>query len=252
MESNFTYTFSDLYKDVLSYQGQNRDETDATLVATAKRRVNEAYRKFLGYDWAFLSQFEVLKVDAGQYEYTMPDNFSILRSSFKLFPFMGWANPQEIPVGKFWSFQSFYPRTGIPLYFTFKSEFSPTSGLRYKVLFYPTPHIGLTYNYEFKILPNAMVNDADIPYCPANLSHVLRAFCLSEVEQFDEEGTKTAWTTILYNVMMPQAMKENSIRSDKTVGNMCIGGSPYTIGNFPTLHPIFGNMLSIGGNTYSV
>jgi hypothetical protein len=244
MESTLTYKFSDLFADVSAYRGKSRSPTGDDLT-DAKRRVNDAYRKFMSLDWEFLSQHRVLKVDAGKYVYELPDEYSVLRTPFKLFPYMGWVNPVEVPMDRFWQYQSFYPRQGIPLFYAFHTEFSEQKGLRYTVHFYPTPHVNLSYNYEMKVLPKSLVGDDDIPYCPANLSHVLREFCLAEVELFDEEGSKSVHTNQLFQVFMPQALKENAIRAPKTVGNMA-GDSSNNM-NWPTLHSIYGNTMSYGG-----
>jgi hypothetical protein len=241
-ESTASYTFAQLYADVSAYRGKGSSPSGTDLTI-AKQRVNDAYRKFLALDWSFLSQHKVLKVETGKYIYELPDDFASLRVPFKLFPYMGWANPIQLPMDKFWQYQSFYPRQGIPLFYAFHTEFDERKGLRYTVHFYPTPHVDLSYNYEMKIMPNILVEDSDIPYCPANLSHVLRAYCLSEVELFDEEGAKTVWTDMLLKVLLPQALKENSIREDRTMGNM--GGDNSGNLNYPTLHPVYGNTLGL-------
>jgi hypothetical protein len=251
-ESTLSFNFKSLYQDVLNYMGQDRDTTDADLLAKAKRRVNEAYRSFLALDWSFLGKHAVLQLDAGKDTYELPDDYGIIRTGFKLFPYMGWANPIETTVSQFWSYQSFYPRTGIPLFYTFHTEFAPAKGLRYTVMFYPKPHVSLTYNYEYRIYTSALVDDDEIPYCPASLSHVLRAFCLAEVEMFDEEGAKTAWTNKLYNVFLPQAIKENSIRSPNSVGSMNENAGMFSA-NLPTIHSRFGNTISFeGGSPYAM
>ena len=241
-EATTNYSFAQLYADVAAYRGTGASPSGDNLTI-AKQRVNDAYRKFLALDWGFLSQHKVLQVEAGKYIYELPDNFAVLRVTFKLFPYMGWGNPVEVPLDKFWSYQSFYPRTGIPLFYAFHSEFDERRGLRYTVQFYPTPNANLTYNYEMKVLPNILVNDNDIPYCPANLAHVLRAYCLSEVELFDEEGAKTTWTEILLKVLLPQAIKENSIRQGNTMGNM---GGDLAYMNWPNNHPQWGNTANLG------
>lgn len=247
-ESTLNYTFQSLYQDVLAYQGKDRASADAALLANAKRRVNDAYRKFLSFDWSFLGSHATLIVEAGKESYELPDDFGVLRVPFKLQPYMGWANPVEIPVGKYWGYKSFYPRTGIPLFFTFHTEFDSAKGLRYVVFFYPTPHVKLAYNYEYKKLTGAMTADAEFPYCPANLSHVLREFCLAEVELFDEEGEKTAHTLNLYKNLMPGALKENGLREPGSVGVMGDVSDPYWI-NSPTQHAVYGNTLSMPGGS---
>lgn len=241
MESSFSYAFSDLWADTSEYRGKGRSPTGDDLT-TAKRRVNDSYRKFLALDWEFLSKIAVLRVDAGKYIYELPDDFGVLRIPFIIFPNSGYANPVELPLGNLWKNKSFFTMQGTPLYFSLQSEFSEGKGLRKVVHFYPTPSTSYEYNYMYKVFPNELVNDADIPYCPANLSHVLREFCLAEVELYDEEGAKTTHTNILLNALLPQAIKENSIRSPNTVGSMNLGGM-FAYG----LHPIWGNNWTVNG-----
>jgi hypothetical protein len=245
MESSFSYSFRDLYQETLRYQGQNPNAT-GTVLDNAKRRVNDAYRKFLSQDWSWGSIVNVLQCDATKAEYELPDNFGAMRTSFKLFPYMGWINPQELPIGKLLQFLSFYPRTGIPVYFAIKTNYDPEEGVRYTAILYPTPHVSLTYSYEYKVLPNILANDNDIPYCPGDLSLVLRAFCLSEVETFDEEGAKSTWTQLLYNTLLPAAIRKDATKRPKSAGDMNNYADDLGAGNWPTIHPQFGNTLQYG------
>ena len=244
-ESSLSYTFVDLYQDVLSYMGQGRASADAGAVAKAKRRVNDAYRRFLALDWGFLSTTTTIDTVSGTYEYSLPDDYASIRVAFKLASDESWRNPVEIPQGQLMQLRSFSTREGTPSVFTFISSYAVATGLRYKVQFYPTPNAVLIYNYAYKVLTDKLSADADIPFCPANISHVLRAFCLAEVEAFDEEGAKTTWIDQLYQVLLPAAIKDNSIRSPNSLGIMGAGAN---IDNM--LHPRTGNILQYGD--YSV
>lgn len=244
MEPTFSYDFQALWQDTLTFQGQDKDTDDTDKLAKAKKRVNDAYRKFLSLDWQFLSEFAKLTVEAGKTTYELPDDFATLRTPFILVSNAGYENPIEVTMRQIWQQRSFYPYSGNPSCFALGVLFSEGSGLRYTAEFYPTPNQKLVYNYEYKKVPNILVNDADIPYCPANLSHVLRAYCLAEVEQFDEEASKT-WTNQLFGILLPQAIKENSIRTANSVGSM-------NVGMYPSLHPGFGNTLTINNETWGV
>jgi len=246
-ESTFSYTFLDLYRDVLSYQGQGRTSTDATALAKAKRRTNEAYRKFLCLDWNFLVPVKTFKVESGKDEYELPDDYGVMKTPFKLAPNASWRNPVETTAALLLQARSFCPQTGTPSVYALYPEYTKESGLRYKILFYPTPNVSLDYIYSYRVLPNILVEDADIPYCPANLSHVLRAFCLSEVEKFDQEGSNFTHTNELNNVLLPQAINENSIRSPNTVGSMNMGF--YSFGN---RHSLYGNTAKLYGDVFNI
>jgi hypothetical protein len=236
MESTFSYTLEDLRGDVLEYQGVGRDNADADVMAKATRRVNDGYRKFLVLDWAFLSKQAVLTVEAGKDTYELPDDFAVIRVPFKCFSGNNYANPAEDTVSNIWGKRMYAPQSGPPTRFTFIDEYTEESGIRKKVVFWPTPSNAISYNYEYKVFPNELVNDDDIPYCPANLSHVLREFCLAEVELFDEEGAKTAHTSQLFQVLLPQAIRENSIRTPNTVGELAPQYSPVPFGTKATVY----------------
>jgi len=236
MESSFSYTFADLKADVLSYQGQSRDTEDETAIAKAARRVNDAYRKFLALDWGFLSKQAAMTVEAGKDTYELPDDYGVMRVPFKAFPNTAYINPVEETVSKIWNCRMYYPQSGTPLFFTFLDEYSVQRGLRKKVVFFPSPPQTIQYNYEYRVFAEELSDDADIPYCPPNLSHVLREFCLAEVELFDQEGSNSAHTTQLYRVLLPQAIRENSIRKPSTVGSMIPQTGYFSLGTRGTVY----------------
>ncbi len=236
MESSLSYTFQDLYLDVLEYSGVGRDTTDTDIIAKAKRRVNDAYRKFLVLDWEFLTKFTTLNIISGTDTYELPDNFGVMRTPFKCSPNTVYKNPEETVVSKIWEMKMYSPQYGTPIYYTFKSDYDVSRGVRTSVVFYPIPNQGIIYNYSYKLITNELVNDGDIPFCPPNLSHVIREFCLAEVELYEEEGANGTHNNHLYNVLLPQAIQENSIRTPNTVGLLNatdivwpIGGTKATI-----------------------
>jgi len=217
-ESTLNKSFSELYKDVLEYQGAGRDSTDAAKIAKAKRRVNDAYRKFLALDWGFLIKQATLKVDAEKDTYELPDDYAVIKTPFKCFPNTSFVNPTEETISRIWEYQMYYPQNGVPIHYTFSNSYDVKVGVRCNVIFYPVPSQTIEYKYEYKIFTNILTEDTDIPCCPANISHVLAEFCLTEVEMFDEDGEKTTHTNNLYNVLLPQAIRENAIRKPNTVG----------------------------------
>ena len=236
MESTFSKNFSELYKDVLEYQGAGRDSTDATKIAKAKRRVNDAYRKFLALDWGFLLKQATLKVDAGKDTYELPDDYAVIKTPFKCYPNTSFANPTEETISRIWEYQMYYPQNGTPQFYTFVSSYDVNVGIRCSVVFYPVPSQSIEYHYEYKIFTNVLTADTDIPCCPANISHVLAEFCLTEVEMFDEDGAKTAHTTNLYNVLLPQAIRDNAIRKPNTVGTFGPNNVNSPFGNVGTIY----------------
>lgn len=245
-ESTIQTTFQELYQDVLNYQGLDRDSSDATELATAKRRVNDGYKKFLVFDWSWKSESDALEVQGGKYEYELPDDYAYLKTPFKLAPNTGYIAPRETSYANLLQYRSFYPMQGTPFFYAFRTTYDKEVGIRYILVLYPTPNSNFTYNYEYSRIVNELVNNGDIPYCPANLSPVLRAFCLAEVEKFDDEGSKDHWTTELYKTLLPQALRDDSKRTPGSVGNM---NNVSGIGDF-TMYPQWGNQVTINNDTY--
>lgn len=233
MESSLSYSFLDLYSDVADYMGIGRSPTGDNL-AKAKRRTNDAYRHFLSLDWFFLKKSALLNIESGKKEYELPDDFGSLVNPFTVNGQDVCMSPVETSTNQINGLRNFSDTTGTPMYFAIQSDYSEGAGLRWKLLLYPTPNFSFSYIYSYKVLANELVNNDDIPMCSADLSVVLRAFCLAEVEMFDEEGSKNVWITRLYSTILPQAMNNDLKKRPRSVGNMggdCIDPRGYLYGD---------------------
>jgi hypothetical protein len=208
MESSLNYSFKDLYQDVLSYMGSSRDD-EGDALTTAKRRVNDAYRQFLALDWSFLKKWKLIQVISGSWEYELPDDYVMLKSKFACSSQNIIYSPTEVSQEFLMKQRAMSDTNGTPLYFALSCDYSKDEGVRWKVSFYPEPNLDLTYVYCYRVVTEELSSDDDIPFCPPDLSNVLRAFCLAEVEAFDDEGEKTAWTTKLYQTLLPQAIRND-------------------------------------------
>ncbi len=218
-ESTITYTFLDLQDDVSEYMGQGRSPSDAT---TAKRRVNDAYRNFLtSHDWNFLKRSTVLTVEAGKWEYDLPDDFSEFVKPFYYPKDDSWFNLFERDEGYVMELRTGSGSTsGKPYVYALRNkDYSEGEGTRWEVIFHYQPDGTYTLLYTYRLMVNELVNDADLPVGGARYANMIRTYCLAEVENFDDEKVGV-WTQKI-PILMDRAVKmdnRNSARSLGTIG----------------------------------
>ena len=222
MEPTFTYPFSDLYADVSEYIGTGRSPTaTSTPEVTAKRRTNDGYREFLAaHDWNFLKRSAIIVTETGKYHSDLPDNFESLVYPFKYPPDSSWLNPEEVDEATIMELRTGSGTgSGRPYNFAIRAkEYSEGEGIKWEVIWHYTPGSVYQLSYTYRIMVNELVNAADIPVCGPEHSQTLRAYCLAQVEAFDEEkpGTFTQKASILLN----SSIKKDRRKSARSVGTM--------------------------------
>jgi len=219
-ESTLTYSFSDLWADCAEFAGLGRSPTgdDLTMV---KRRVNDAYRQFLGvHDWKFLKRTAVLTTESGRWFYDLPDDFTDLAMPFKFPTDNSWLNPNEIDEATIIELRTGSGSTsGRPYVFALRTkEYSEEEGTRWEVVFHYTPNGIYEFIYSYRIITNELVNDEDLPIGGPEHAVLLRAFCLAEVEAFDEESLGT-WSGRL-PALIAAAIRKDNKKSAASVGIM--------------------------------
>lgn len=217
-ESTQSYSFADLYQDVQEYQGVGRTNSDP--IATAKRRVNDAYRKFIqAFDWIFLKPFKVLTLQADVEIYELPDNFQGFEMPFKYPSDLIGYPMNEKPIEYIMNLKGQAgSSTGRPYYFALRpTVYNEQEGTRWEVIFYPKPDDTYQLTYRYKIAVDELVNDDDIAAGQPLHSATLRAFCLAEVELFDDEGSRQHWKRELYGepYLRRKGLLDKSIELDR-------------------------------------
>lgn len=220
MEPTFTYPFSDLYADVGEYMGVGRSPTGTSL-DTVKRRVNDAYRRFLAaHDWNFLKRSTVLPTESGKWQYQLPDDFSSLAVPFTYPKDNSWINPKETDEATILELRTGSGSTsGRPYLFAIRpKEYTEGEGTRWEVIFHYTPGSVYDMIYTYRITVSELVNDADKPIGGAEHSQTLRDFCLAEVEAFDEEKPGTFSVRLIES--LARSIERDKKKSPRSVGIM--------------------------------
>lgn len=192
-ESTFTYTFADLYTDVSEYAGLGRSPTGDNLTL-AKRRVNDAYREFVSaVDWHFLKKSDILNLQSGKWQYDLPDNFRELIVPFKYPTTDSWINPTEGSEDTILNLRTGAgTTTGRPYIFAVRPKlFDPEHGMRWEAIFHYEPDGTYAMSYTYRITPNELIEDGDVPIGGPEHAVTIRQMCLAEVEAFDEEKPAT-------------------------------------------------------------
>jgi len=228
-ELTTSYRFSELYTDVAEYAGVGRSPTVAD-IALAKRRVNDAYRKFImanPHTWSFLKPTKVLPLESGKWYYDLPDNFGGMIMPFKYPTDDAGYNISEISYEQLMDLRTGVGTTsGRPILWAIRNkEYSEGEGTRYEVCFFYTPNGTYELIYSYIIGVNKLVNDDDIAIGQPTHSATLRAFCLAEVELFEDEGEKNAHTKALYGVpyLGQRGLLQQSLDMDKKMKPRFIG-----------------------------
>lgn len=219
MESTLTYSFEDLYKDVGEYAGLGRSPTGEDL-ATVKRRTNDGYRAFLGaHSWNFLKQSSILPIKTS-WQVPLPDNFESMKTSFKYSPTDGGGEMEETDESTILAMRSgSNSTTGRPVKFAIRpSKYSTAETVKWEAIFFPAPGGAYELHYSYWIVVNKLVETDDKPICGAEHSQALRAYCLAEVEAFDDE-IEGVWTKKLPFLLL-DSIKKDGKKAARSVGVM--------------------------------
>ena len=234
----FTYTFSDLHADVSEYIGTGRSP-GTTPLATAKRRVNDGYREFLAaHDWNFLKRSAILITEQGKYFSNLPDNFESLVYPFKFPPDNSWLNPTEVDESSIMQLRTGSgTSSGRPYYFAIRAkEYTEGEGTKWEVLWWFTPNSAYPFHFTYRIMVNELVDANDLPIGGPEHSQTLRAFCLSQVEAFDEE--KPGIFTQKVPILLSASIKKDRRKSARSVGVMGAARPGYYRREFVTYNNI--------------
>ena len=208
-ESTLTLTYQDLMKEVAFEMGYGRNYLDPTLSAEGQQCdsiVQRAYRNFLvpsptpmgaTYQWSFLKAVATLSTTPGTAFYDLPDdwgapigepfvtngdhpvsirNVETSRLDYHRSHFSG-ANPGKPEM------MSLVPKA-----------FSPTTGQRWQVGFWPTPDAVYQLQWRYHVLPNKLSATSPYPVGGMKHSQTLLAGCLAVCEsvKHEQRGEKYA------------------------------------------------------------
>lgn len=210
-ESNLTLTYQDLMTEVAYEMGYGRNFLDPTSSAEGRQCdsiVQRAYRAFLvpsttpmgmTYQWSFLRAIASFNTVIGTAFYDLPDNWGAPIGE----PFMTtgeYNRPvaiQNVETSRLDYHLTNFPNTGPAqprIMSIVPKAFSPTTGQRWQVGFWPTPDAVYQLQWRYHVLPNKL--SATAPYHLGGMKHsqTLLAGCLAVCEsvKHESQGEKKA------------------------------------------------------------
>lgn len=191
------YTFEDLYKQVSEYRGTGRDP-DGDDLTIAKERVHSGYNAFLAdHKWQFLNKINTQDTTADQWYIDLPDDFRELTSDISYSSGSGIRHLEESDLTTLMRLRSFNNGSGQPFLYALGADYDatadPVAKVQWKMYLYYTPGSTYTLSYEYKIDPPSLEATGDIPAGGGMHDQTIRAYCLAEVENFDDER-EGVWT----------------------------------------------------------
>jgi hypothetical protein len=222
--SSLVYTFSDLYATVSKFLGTyGSSGPSGTNLTDAKTIVNDAYSRFIcgngSYRWSFLDQDGILNTLAGQYLYPLPEGFEALTHTFQFENETGYKAPIERDLDMIRSLrsESVESRAYPEVYAIQAGLYDPKFGQRKEVAFWPTPDTTYTFLYRYRIVPNKLENDADLPIGGPEMALVLKQMCLAEAESQGDK--KASIQEQKASALLAQAIARDSARKPHILGH---------------------------------
>lgn len=193
--ANLSLVFSDLYNRVSKFLGTyGSSGPSGTDLTDAKQIVNDAYRRFLdaNTDWSFLKPVTQLTTIANTWVYQLPNDYIRLIRTFQHDSDSGYPELEERSIDDILSMKACNDYSSYPEYFALRpSEYTKETGQIWEVLFFPTPDSSYTLHYQYKMYPEKLEDDNDLPVGAFEYSDCIRQLCLAEAESNIEETSGT-------------------------------------------------------------
>lgn len=233
--ANLALEFSDLYNEVLRFTGEyNNGSPASTPLADAKRIVNRAYQRFVNfYDWTFLRVAGKLETASGVHVYELPADFSyITPDEFVFDDSEPYHKTQPVTAQLLQHLRSGVVYSSFPEYHTiYAGPYTKETGQGWLAAFYPTPDDAYTLHYWYRLNPQKLENDTDLPIGGPEMGDMLLELCLAYAETYKDE-TKAVHDATVREILAP-AISLDIRRRPKHLGSL---GTPRS-------RPVYGEVI---------
>jgi hypothetical protein len=227
--ADLSYTFGDLWYDVALHIGTVSPTNSTPVISastdTAKKLVNDAYRQFVtAFDWSFLKPEWQFTTSNGQWIYELPAGFvktltPIFYSLADSYSPIQQTSPSDILYHRSVSDKDSYPER-----FAIRpGSYDPKYGQRYEMIFYPVPDSSYTLQTHIVLMPQKLIDDADLPLGGPEFAGVLKQMCLAEAET-NQDGSLGVQQQKADRMLM-RAMQLDTERNPRTLGHF---SDPYS------------------------
>jgi len=184
------YTYQTLYNRVSKFLGTyGSSGPSGTDLTDAQDFVKSGYLKFLtAYDWTFRRRYTTLSLLSGTYIYELPEDYGGIRTRPRFTDTTGYPPLEERDEQEIEELRSYGTNAGYPTYYAIiAGHYTPETGQRYEIKFWPTPNDSWTLYYSYYYMPAMMSNTTDVPMGGADMAECILAFCLAAAEGESDE-----------------------------------------------------------------
>ncbi len=204
------------------------------------------------HEWSFLAKTATISTSLGTYAYTLPDNFSgvLIDESFvvQLIANTPAVNTTKVTEEAIRSMRANAALTGSPKFYCVRAKtLDATVGLRYEVVFYPTPDAVYSIDYRYVVNPEVLDGTNKYPYGGAQYSELIRESVLAAAESILDDDFQGVHEQRFQQLLMAAIRAD---RENKEAANTGFDPNnvPGEFDNFATIQRQVGDMLGFGSN----
>jgi hypothetical protein len=193
--AQLVFTFQELYQRVQKFLGTyGSSGASGNALQDSKDVVHDAYKRFLNADgnhvWSFLKPWEQLVTISGDWVYELPSNFVSMESTFTFDSDENYSPLEERDSEFIMDMRASSTINRYPDYYALRpGKYTKETGQKWEVIMYPTPDAAYVLQYQYKLYPDKLSADNDLPIGGPEYSDVLKQLCLGEAESYKDEAT---------------------------------------------------------------
>jgi hypothetical protein len=210
-EPSLSVSYSDLQSYVAIAMGWPRDASndwDTDQTSDFALILKKGLRKFYfppplkegepRHEWSFLQMVGRVELSASESDYSLPDDFSgvIVDNSVSYNSGSSKRRISKLPEGKIAALQGKTSETGDPVYYCVRPKgHTATTGMRWEIVFYPTPDAVAGVRFRYPINPPTLTSTNQYPLGGTSHSEVIIEAVLAAAEEFlddDAQGVHQA------------------------------------------------------------
>lgn len=225
--SSLALAFSDIYNQVSEFLGTTNSPAGSDLTK-AKDLTYRGYRRFLmpidlstgvHHTWSFLKKTTTLSTEDGKWAYELPSDFGSIVVSFTFTSQKTYPNPESRSEEFILRNHSMVDYSGYPQHYAVRTgSYTPATGQKYEVIFYPKPDGIYDYYYTYVVEPEKPTADTDVFVGGIGASEAILQCCLAEVEIQEEE--KGGLQEVKANQLIQALIGQDKRKGAKSVGLM--------------------------------
>jgi hypothetical protein len=175
------------------------------------------------YEWSFLRVNGTITLATSDYDYDLTDDFSgtMIDDSVTWASGVGRLPLQSVDEGEIRAMRANDSDAGVPKYIAVRPKtFSPTTGLRYEALVFPTPSAAVNSSvltYRYVTLPDTLTNTNIYPIGGARHSETILAAVMAAAESRNDDDPAGPYMA-RFQQMLTASIRQDQQAKDEAGG----------------------------------